>query len=154
MHSLTLSVLRFICKIFFKLLKLTLQKTFFLGWFWKKFIYYYIYSNKKMYYYKILRAAKQSELKRCSKWYRRNHTKHCKLMKHCKLFVFKGCVCYIFASLFCRSKREHLWNLEKNLFHFKSSFRSWENRISCHQMPKHKTRNTFCWITWEVSKVW
>ena len=24
------------------------------------------------------------------------------------LLEFKGCVCYIFASLFCMSKREHL----------------------------------------------
>ena len=21
----------------------------------------------------------------------------------------------------------------------------------CHQMPKHETRNTFYWITWEVN---
>ena len=35
----------------------------------------------------------------------------------------KGCVCYIFASLFCKSKIEHFWNKERCfLFHFKSSF--------------------------------
>ena len=35
----------------------------------------------------------------------------------------KGCVRYIFASLFCMSKREHLRNKEKCfLFHFESSF--------------------------------
>ena len=46
------------------------------------------------------------------------------------------------------------------LFHFKSSFRSWENQIleffhvSCgHQMPRHKTGNTFYWITWEVNTI-
>ena len=37
----------------------------------------------------------------------------------------KGCVRYIFASLFCISKREHLRNKEKCfLFHFESSSRS------------------------------
>ena len=37
---------------------------------------------------------------------------------------FKGCVCYIFASLFCMSKREHLRNKENCfLFHFENSFR-------------------------------
>ena len=44
--------------------------------------------------------------------------------------VVKGCVRYIFASLFCKSKGEHLWNKEKCFsFHFKSSFRSWDNQI-------------------------
>ena len=37
----------------------------------------------------------------------------------------KGCVRYIFDSLFCMSKREHLRNKEKCfLFHFESSSRS------------------------------
>ena len=37
--------------------------------------------------------------------------------------LFKGCVCYGFASLFCMSKREHLRNEEKCfLFHLKSFF--------------------------------
>ena len=39
--------------------------------------------------------------------------------------ILKGCVHYIFASLFCMSKREHLRNKEKYfLFHFESSSRS------------------------------
>ena len=43
---------------------------------------------------------------------------------------FHGCVCYIFAGLLFRSKREHLLNYEKYfLFHFQSSFRSGENQI-------------------------
>ena len=43
---------------------------------------------------------------------------------------FKGCVRYIFASLFFKSKLEHLPNWERCfLFHFKSSFRSQENQI-------------------------
>ena len=43
---------------------------------------------------------------------------------------FKGSVRYIFTSLFCMSKREGLWNKEKCfLFHFESSFRSWDNQI-------------------------
>ena len=41
------------------------------------------------------------------------------------LGVLKGCVRYIFASLFCMSKREHLRNKKKCfLFHFESSSRS------------------------------
>ena len=77
------------------------------------------------------------------------------------LDLLKGCVCYIFASLFCMSKREHLQNKEKRfLFHFKCSSRqstfnildiqmSWR-----HQMPRHETQNTYYWITWEVNTVW
>ena len=46
------------------------------------------------------------------------------------LFFLKGCVCYIFASLFCMSRRQHLWNKEKCfLFHFESSFRSWGKKL-------------------------
>ena len=46
------------------------------------------------------------------------------------LYRVKGCLRYIFASLFCKSKKEHLWNLEKCfLFHFKNSFRFRENHI-------------------------
>ena len=46
------------------------------------------------------------------------------------LFKVKGCVRYIFASLFFKSKGGHLWNKEKCfLFHSKSSFRSRENQI-------------------------
>ena len=42
----------------------------------------------------------------------------------------KGCVRYIFASLFFKSKLEHLSNWESCfLFHFKISFRSQENQI-------------------------
>ena len=41
------------------------------------------------------------------------------------ILLFKGCVCYIFASLFFKSKQEHLLNQEKCfLFHFKTCFRS------------------------------
>ena len=47
-----------------------------------------------------------------------------------KMFSIKGCVCYIFASLFCMSKRKHLQNKGKCfLFHFKSSCRSWDNQL-------------------------
>ena len=36
----------------------------------------------------------------------------------------------------------------------KSNFRIWDIQISwCHQMPKHKTKNTFYWITWDVNTV-
>ena len=43
---------------------------------------------------------------------------------------FKGCVYYIYASLFFKSKPKHLSNQEKCfLFHFKSSFPSRENQM-------------------------
>ena len=42
----------------------------------------------------------------------------------------KACVRYIFTSLFCKSKKRDLWSKEKCcLFHFESSFRSWDNKI-------------------------
>ena len=44
--------------------------------------------------------------------------------------LLKSCVSYSFASLFFKSKTEHLWNLEKCfLFTFKSSSCSRENQI-------------------------
>ena len=56
---------------------------------------------------------------------------------------FKGCVRYIFASLFCMSKREHLWNKEKVFFFsLRRVFRSWDNQIltfeifKCHEVTK------------------
>ena len=56
----------------------------------------------------------------------------------------KGCVCYIFTSLFCMSKREHFWRKEKCfLFHFKNSFRPWDSQIltfqvfKCHHVIKY-----------------
>ena len=65
--------------------------------------------------------------------------------------MFKGCVHYIFASLFYMSKGEHWWNKKKCfLFHFENSFRSWDNQnmtfqiFECHDIikclsMKHKT---------------
>ena len=57
--------------------------------------------------------------------------------------MFKDCVRYIFASLFCMSKGEKLWNKEKYfLFHFESYFRSWDNQnlnfqiFKCHGVIK------------------
>ena len=51
--------------------------------------------------------------------------------------LIKGCVRYIFTTFFCMSKREHLWNEEKNfLFHFQSSFCSWDNQILTFQIFK------------------
>ena len=64
----------------------------------------------------------------------------------------KSCVRYIFASLFFKSKREHLSNQGKCFsFHFKSFSRPRKNKFLEFQifkfhnviMPKHKTRNTF-----------
>ena len=47
-----------------------------------------------------------------------------------KSYILKGCFCYIFASLFCLSKKGHLWNKEKCfLFPFESSFLSWNKQI-------------------------
>ena len=51
--------------------------------------------------------------------------------------IINGCVRYIFANLFCMSKREHLWNQEKCfLFHIESSFYSWDNQILNFQIFK------------------
>ena len=45
-------------------------------------------------------------------------------------------------------------SLQKFLsFSGKSNFRILDIQISLHQMPNHKTRNTFYWITWEVNTV-
>ena len=49
---------------------------------------------------------------------------------HIILIILKGCVRCIFASLFCKLKKEYLGNLAKCfLFHFRSSLRSRENHI-------------------------
>ena len=82
MHS--LFVLQFSCKTVSKLLKFTLQHTLLCGWLLKKSIYL---SNKNLYGYKLIRAVKQSDLKRWSNrpgWERhaivfpRAHTHHIK----------------------------------------------------------------------------
>ena len=40
------------------------------------------------------------------------------------------------------------------LFSQKSNFRNLDSQISWrHEMPKHKTRNVFYWITWEVNSL-
>ena len=81
--------------------------------------------------------------------------------KH-KESTLKGCAHFIFASLFFKSKREHLWNGKtffispQKLFSFsrKSNFKILDTQVSWHhQMPMHKTRNTFYWITWEINLV-
>ena len=69
-----------------------------------------------------------------------------------------------FANLFSKSKRVHLWNLEKKnfillqklfLFSRKSNFRILGIQILWnHQMLKHKIISTFYWITLEVNTVW
>ena len=49
----------------------------------------------------------------------------------------KGRVCYIFTTLFCKFKGEHLRNKEKCfLFHLKISFHSWDNQILILQIFK------------------
>ena len=51
--------------------------------------------------------------------------------------LFKGYLRYIFTNLLSMPKREHLWNKEKCfLFHFKSSFRSLDNKILNFQIFK------------------
>ena len=84
-------------------------------------------------------------------------------ISHPNWLMIKGCAHYIFASLFCISKREHPWNQEKCfLFQFESSFHSWDNKILTFQIFKCQTssnayawtRNTYYWITWKVNTVW
>ena len=57
--------------------------------------------------------------------------------------------------------KEHFWSKKKYfLFHFKSSFHSWDSNFSDiqiswrHQTPKREARNTFYCITWEVNTIW
>ena len=75
LHSMALRVLRFLCKTFSKLLEFTLQNTLLLVNFVKNS---YV-QIKNLHGSKLVRAPKRSELKRGSKWYRRNHTKQSKL---------------------------------------------------------------------------
>ena len=63
MHSLALYVLKFVCKAFSKLLKFTLWYTRGCGWILKKSYIQII----NLYEHKLVRIAKWSELKRCSK---------------------------------------------------------------------------------------
>ena len=50
-------------------------------------------------------------------------------------FLIKDCVRYIFANLFCMSKKEHLRKKNKCfLFHFENSFRSENNQIFTSQV--------------------
>ena len=72
MHSLALSTLRFLT---FSNYLCVHDKTLFRGLFLK---YSYI-QTKNWYGYKLVRAVKQSKLKKCSKYYTRNHMKQCKL---------------------------------------------------------------------------
>ena len=56
----------------------------------------------------------------------------------------KGCVHYIFASLFCMSKREHFWNKKKSFYFTSKALFVIEiiRLMSWHcQMPLHETRN-------------
>ena len=64
------------------------------------------------------------------------------------LFFLKGCVRYFFASLFCVSKKSFLETRKSVfLFHFKSSFRSWNNQVltfkilKCHDVIKYQSMN-------------
>ena len=59
------------------------------------------------------------------------------------IIYIKDYVPYIFATLLCKYKREHLWNKVKYfLFHLESSFHLWDNQIltfqilKCHEVIK------------------
>ena len=74
--------------------------------------------------------------------------------------IIKGCARYIFASFLQVQKRalvklgKMFFILLQKFFSFsrKSNFSILDIQISWrYQMPKHKTRNTFYWITWEVN---
>ena len=62
-HSLALCVIRFPCKRFSKLHIFTLQNILLCRWFFKKLCIWV----KRFYGYKLVRAAKWSKMKRCSK---------------------------------------------------------------------------------------
>ena len=56
-------------------------------------------------------------------WWKSQQIKNTKFLTMIlEMLLFKDCARYIFASLFCMSKREYLQNKEKSfLFHFESS---------------------------------
>ena len=83
MHSVALPVLRF-CKTFSKILRLTLQKLFFVD----DFLKIHIFKQKICYAYKLVRAAKLSEFNRCSKYYKTNHKNQWKLFTLKKKQIF------------------------------------------------------------------
>ena len=59
------------------------------------------------------------------------------ILQNVAVYLIKDFVHYIFARLFCISKRKHLSNKEKCfLFHFNSSFHSGDNRILTFQIFK------------------
>ena len=67
----------------------------------------------------------------------------------------KGCVRYIFASLFLKQRKKIFISLQKLfLSSRKSNFRILSIQISWrHQMLKHETRNRLYWTTWEVNTI-
>ena len=82
-----------------------------------------------------------------------------KLINHIVLIwtiKFEGCVRCIFASLFCMSKREYLWNKENVFwltskaffvheidFHFSDIQMLWRHQIPKHETTKHILLNNF-----------
>ena len=57
---------------------------------------------------------------------------------------FKGFVRYIFAGLFFKSEKEHLWNLEKSfLLHFKNPYVILQKKK---KLSKHSTKTA----TWKL----
>ena len=90
---------------------------------------------------KFLNASEFPSTRRCKKWWKKIATKiflH-KFLRYTLVFINLIIAISIkntrrrkdiFASLFSKSKEQHLWNMEKCfLFNFKTSFRSWDNQI-------------------------
>ena len=99
-------------------------------------------------------------------WWKFNMIASFTLINSFSCFFWKrleSCIRFIFASLLFKYAGEHLWKKEKRFFYFilkalfinkKINFRISDIQIPWrHQMPKHKTRNTFYWITLEVNTV-
>ena len=125
---------------------------------------YFLFKTYISRFWNYTKISNLKQIMKVNTFWRTLKTRICNLRTRKLLIVclFKGSVCYIFASLFFKSKREQLWNLE-NVFYFASkslfilkkikfqNFRysnSWR-----HQMPKNETRNALHWITWEVNTV-
>ena len=74
------------------------------------------------------------------------------------LSPFKGCVRYIFTSLFlsvkhstCETRNNAFYFTSKALSVLEKKFSILDIQISWgHQMPEHKTRNICYWVAWEV----
>ena len=90
-------------------------------------------------YYKFTQISHAISRASENKYYKKTEQDLCYIPRS----SLKGCVCYIFASLFFMSEREGYWIKEECfLFYLESSFHSWDNQnltfqiFKCHDVIK------------------